>query len=276
MKKLTMKATIPVVQYGNIMPEIELEGENLEDLNVEALSYIQKLWDQYGEKPLVKNEVGEFEKLTTFTNEVVFFDKINHTYKDGEGNVLISGSQFKKLFEKPFPADIIIPKVASKYKVEEQVIKDMWKANGRISTTFGNAIHYAMEQYFKYKESKCEDKDYNVSNHPFLKKVVESFPDLDKDIVPELLVSDIDKKRVGQIDGMIITGDKTGTLLDYKSDGDIEKNLDGHFIQLSFYAHILMAHGWNITGLTVYNYVDKWYEYERAVVDIDKLLKEKK
>jgi hypothetical protein len=84
---------------------------------------------------------------------------------------------------------------------------------------------------------------YKEPKHPFLNKVLEDFPLKKEKVLPELLVSDIKNKRVGQIDGLVVIGEKKGKLIDYKSDAEIKKNLPKHFAQLSFYAEILQSFG---------------------------------
>jgi hypothetical protein len=267
--KYELTATIPNVQYGNIIPKVELEGDNLEELHATAMKHISGVWDKYGEVPMRVNE-GISNKIKTFTGEEIMYNDETHIYTDLQGNRLISGSYYKKQFEKPFPADIIIPKVAKKYNVKAEDVKSMWKANGNISRTFGDTIHYAMEQWYKYKDSACDDKQYNLPKHPYLRNLVESFPLKDKEVLPEVMVSDVKNKMVGQIDGILVTGKNKCKLIDYKSDADVEKNLVPHFNQLSFYAHILMNHGWTVESVEVWNYIDKWVKHESKVLDLKK------
>lgn len=219
---------------------------------------------------VVKVAVGTFVELETFTGEKILYDEVNHKYKDLDGNALVSGSQYKKSLEKPFPAELMAGKVATKYGISPQTVSDMWNANGLISRTFGTALHLAMEQWFKYRDSGCEDKEYNLAKHPFLRGAVLSFPLKDEpNVEPECLISDVANRRVGRIDLLTITGDKEGYVEDYKSDADIGKNLAGHYVQLSFYAKILIEKGWNIRGVRVWNYAGNgWEVYESEVLII--------
>ena len=211
---------------------------------------------------------GTYVELDTFTGEKILYDELNHKYKDLDGNALVSGSQYKKSLEKPFPAELMAGKVAAKYGISPQIVSDMWNANGLISRTFGTALHLAMEQWFKYRDCDCVEKEYNLAKHPFLREAVLSFPLKDEKCLPEVLISDIESGGVGRIDLLTITGDKEGYVEDYKSDADISKNLAGHFNQLSFYAAILIAKGWDIKGIRVWNYTDKWEKYESPVLEI--------
>ena len=213
---------------------------------------------------------GNFIELETFTGEKILYDEATHRYKDLAGNALVSGSQYKKSLEKPFPAELMAGKIATKYGVSPQTVADMWNANGLVSRTFGTALHLAMEQWFKYRDCACEEKEYNLAKHPFLRAAVQTFPLKDEpNVEPECLISDVANKRVGRIDLLTITGDKEGYVEDYKSDADIEKNLAGHYVQLSFYAKILIEKGWKIRGVRVWNYAgDGWVLYESEVLEI--------
>lgn len=256
---MKIKFHVPTQQYGFL--EIEGESEQLKDA--------EKIYNTYAETPL-KFRDGIFVEYDTFTGEKIFYNETTHEYKDANGNKLLSGSQYKKSLEKPFPLDVISGKVATKYGVPSQTVVDMWKANSMISTTFGTALHLAMEQWFKYKASSCDDKEYNVAKHPFLREAVTTFPLKDQEALPEVLISDIANGRVGRIDLLTITGKKEGYIEDYKSDADIDKNLVGHFNQLSFYAHILIEKGWKINGLRVWNYADAgWVKFESEVKELD-------
>ena len=73
---------------------------------------------------------------------------------------------------------------------------------------------------------------------------------------------------VGQIDGLLISGDHTGIVIDYKSDADVKKNLVKHWNQLSFYASILKAFDWQVPKLQIWNYTTKWEVYESPVLEV--------
>ena len=160
-----------------------------------------------------------------------------------------------------------------KYGVPASTIDEMWTANSKISTTFGTALHLAMEQWFRHRGNGTE-KDYHLPKQIFLRNVVDTFPLKDMEVLPELMVSCIKKKMVGQIDGLVVTGEKQGYLIDYKTDAKIAENILGHFIQLSFYARILQEHGWVIEKVEVWNWTDRWTGYEHEVLDVMKVTKE--
>src|SRR5262249_1070679 len=113
-------------------------------------------------------------------------------------------------------------------------------------------------------------KEYHLPSHPFLRKAVESFPLKDCNGLPELFVSDVKNRRVGQIDllNIINENSRIAIINDYKTDANITKNIAGHFNQLSHYAHILMAHGWQIPELIIWNYTDSWTQITSPVLPL--------
>ncbi len=261
---LELTVHIPVAQYGFL--EAKGGEDRLEDLVT--------LYNKYGENKIkVAGAVlsgGVFREVTTFTGETIKYDEISHTYTDMKGNRLISGSEYKKAFDKPFDSEKIANMTGSKYGVPGATVAAMWKANSKISTTFGTAIHLAMEQYFKYRDSGTE-KEYHMSKNIFLRHIVTTFPGKDLDILPEVFVSHTASRKVGQIDGLVFVNREERRLrvIDYKSDAEIGKNLAGHYKQLSFYADILTNAGYIVEGLTVYNYTNEWTEYHSEVLPID-------
>ena len=230
-----------------------------------------EIGNKYAEKKILpnahKDSIGEYKEFISFTNEKILFNELRHVYKDVYGNELVSGSTYAKSLEKPFDMSAISAAVSRKTDISQQTIIDMWGASGEVARTFGTALHLAMENHYKYRKYGTE-KQYHLPKHPFLLQAVQTFPHLEKEVLPELLVSHVANKMVGQIDGLLITGERSGVILDYKSDGDISKNLNKHFNQLSYYAAILTAFGWKIEGLEVWNYTTKWDCYKSHVLPI--------
>lgn len=275
--KCSLEATIPTGQYANIRPTISGEVEDVGAFNEMAMPEIEKLFARYGEKgALAKNPEGIYARVKTFTNEDILYDTLNHKYKDLDGNDLISATTYKKKFEKPFNVVKISEMVAKKYGVPSDVIRDMWEKNSKISTTFGSAIHYAMEQWFNHRKDICGDKEYHLPKHPILRNAIETFPDKDTEGYSEIFVSDVKNGRVGQIDRLHVLDAeaKIAKVKDYKTDADLKPDkLKLHFIQLSFYADILKAFGWTIEGLEVWNFTDSWKVFESPVLNLEELEK---
>lgn len=253
---------VPTQQYGFL----EINGTEKD------LPEMEKLYNLYAETALSFRK-GTYKEFLTFTGEKVLFDEENHLYLDFSGNKLISGSQFKKQFDPVFDKEKILPLIEKKYGVQAAIVDAMWTANSKISTTFGTAVHLAMEQWFRHKDSGTE-KEYHLPKHGVLRNIVETFPLKDIDVLPEVMVSCVAKKMVGQIDGLVVTGENQGYIIDYKTDNKIDDNLLGHFIQLSFYARILQEHGWIIPKVEVWNYTDRWTGYAHEVINIDTITKE--
>lgn len=274
MQTFELTAVIPTVQYGNIQPKITVEAETFEVARDIALGRVEEIWGKYAERPLKKNSIvaSEAVEVTTFTGEKILWNADTHEYTTLDGKHLVSGSEYAKSFEKPFDTAMLSGKVGAKFDVSPELVAEAWKGNSLISTTFGTALHLAMEQYFKYKNVACGDKEYNLAKPAYLRNAVSTFPLKDADIIPEVMVSNIDKLMAGQIDGIEITektGVKSCNILDYKSDTDVKKNLPKHFRQLSYYAKILQLAGWSVGKLIVWNYTDKWEAHESEVLEVE-------
>lgn len=256
-QKIKFKFHIPTQTYGFL----ELEGD------IKEIKHAELLYNQYAENPL-KFKKGKFIELETFTGEMIRYDAVNHSYTDIEGNALVSGSQYKKSLEKPFPLEDILPKMEKKHGVSAETIKEMWAINSKTSILLGESLHSAMEQWFKHRANGTE-KEYHLAKHPFLREAVNSFPLKDERALPEVVVSAVKIGMVGRIDLLTITGEKEAIVEDYKSDADIKKNLPSHFNQLSFYANILQHHGWSVPKVRIWNYGGKgWEKFESEVLEV--------
>lgn len=216
---------------------------------------------------------GGFTEFKTFTGETILYNNETHRYTTKDGKPLLSGSAYKKSLEAPF-SEMIAKTTARKYHIPEDDIRAMWKLNGACSTKFGDALHKAMELYRKYAHHKevltshKDVKEYFLPKNSTLRKAVLAFPDTSPGHA-EIMVSAVELGMVGQIDWLSTSGEKDGVVEDYKSDMDIKKNLAGHFNQLSFYAHILIHHGWTIPSLRVWNWDgDKWTSYDSPVLEL--------
>lgn len=249
---------IPTDPYAYI--EVEFDGTP-ED----TLKEYERLFKLYNNKDDVV-----WEKVETFTGETILYDKAGHNYKDLNGNKLYGGSSYKKLIEKnPFDTEKMSKLTAKKHDTTDTIIKEMWSGTSAVSSAFGTALHLAMEHYFKHRNHGT-DKNYHIPKHPFLKRAVLSFEYANSNLttLPERFVSDVANKRVGQID-LLVGGDAGYIIVDYKTDAEIEKKLQSHFHQMSYYAHILMAKGHKVTTLEVWNYTDKWEKYESEVLPLE-------
>ena len=261
--KFVIGATIPVMSYGNLQPSIEVEAETYEEAQAIAMVQIEKLWNKYGETPLTK---GKSKKIDCYVGGSIFYDDDTHTYTNEKGEVYMSGSQYAKSLEKPFDLEKISQAMADKFGVESKDIKAMWQLKSEISTGFGTALHKALELYGRYESlSKAIEKTTHLHDHPVIQKAVEDFYGAHKGekAVHEVFIVDHEAKRAGQIDRLLITGDKKCRVQDFKTNSNIEKSLPSYWIQLEFYAGILKANGWEVEGLDIFHWDGAWHDYNR-------------
>lgn len=260
--KYKITAVIPTVQYGNLQPSIEVEADTFEEAHSQAMPHIQRVWDMYGEKPLVSKS-GARVKLQAFVGGEIFYDDLNHTYTNEAGEVYLSGSQYAKQFEKPFDGTMISGKMAAKYGVEASDIVKMWELKAKTSREFGTAIHSALELYGRYNGLATQlEKDTHVHDHPVIKKAVESFYEgrATETAELEVLVVDHASKRAGRIDRLLIVdrNAKVCRVQDFKTNATIEKSLPIYEKQLSFYGDILKANGWTVQGRDIFHWNGQW------------------
>lgn len=251
-----MKATfhVPYQQYGFL----ELEG------TTKDLPEMEKLQERYAERA-VKFQTGEWKKIKTFTDEEIEYNAETHQYRSLEGKPLIGGSTYAQQFESPFDKLRISEAYAIKHGMAQQDVLDIWENNGKLSRLLGTTLHLAMENFFRHRNQPA----YNPPKSPFLERAVNACMIKGETFYPEIMVSDISSGRVGQVDLLVATGEKTGYIIDWKTDFSIKKNLKKHFQQISFYAHILIAKGWTVEKVEVRNFTDtQWDVYESEVLPI--------
>ena len=207
----------------------------------------------------------DFQELSTFTGETVWYNAATHVYIDAAGQKLVSVSEYAESMMPEFPLEAMSQRIASKHNVDVAKIRAMWEMNGLISRTFGNALHYSMEQWFLHRECGTS-KEYHLPKPPYLREAVMSFPLKNKFIVPEAVLSDVAGRRVGRTDGLYFPfhdeEPKMLEIVDFKSDNDVTRNLERHQHQLNFYRAILEAKGFTVTRMVIWNYVKKWSEHE--------------
>jgi hypothetical protein len=226
----------------------------------------------------------------------VRFDSVVHRYTH-EGKELIGATTYIKKWIKEFDADRIAGVYANNLGVKKSEVLAMWKSGGSVASTWGTAIHKALEHYYTFRElgKIIQDKkelDYNkaLPSHPLLRKIVllfiEKF-DSDKKIVTEALVTNMEAGICGLVDRLEILDEekKICRVQDYKVNiGSEEENGDkylGQFadlprnklskyqLQLSVYARMLELSGWSVEGLDVYIYENGWKHYELQKLKLD-------
>lgn len=255
MIKLT--AHIPTEQYGFM----EVSGD------LEDQSEVERLYNHYAENPI--NFAPTNRKLIkAFVGGEIYYDDLAHSYTNEAGEVYLSGSQYANQFKKPFDKYNIAKKMATKYGVQAQDIIDMWELKGDVSKGFGTAMHASLELYGKYSGlATALERDTAMHDHPIIKTAVKAFYDgREKEKAEyEVMVIDHKAKRAGQIDRLLITGDKKCRVQDYKTNADITKDLDVYWKQLGFYADILKADGWTVEGLDIFHWDGEWHTYSEEL-----------
>lgn len=267
--KYKLGATVPVAQYANLMPEIEVEADTIEEAEGLVLPYIESFFNKYSEK----HKIGAVKRLAStgrvllkdyFGNEI-YYDESTHEYTNSLGEIYISGSKFAA--EEPFDGDYWAAEFVKKYGLKEedkQRILSMWNTNGHASSSFGTALHAAIELYGQYhdiadvidmdpktnKRKKLDaktEKNSAMSKLPYLKDCVTRFftPERLSEVAQyEVLVVDHKNKRAGRIDRLLILPDGSLEVRDMKTNNKImKKERDTYTKQLSFYADILIANG---------------------------------
>lgn len=282
--KYTLTAVVPVAQYANLQPSIEVEAETLEEAQAMVLPYIEEFFNKYSEK----HKIGAQKRAASsgrvllkdlFGNEI-FYDDATHEYTNSLGEVYLSGSQFAS--DDPFDGEYWAQEFVDKYGLKEedkQKILAMWETNGNASSSFGTALHAAIELYGTYheladvidmdlkteKRKKLDaktDKNSALSKLPYLKDVVAKFFNeerLAERAQYEVLVVDHKNKRAGRIDRLITTNDGKFKIRDMKTNHKILKpERDIYTKQLSFYGDIIIANGKELAedALALHHWVD--------------------
>jgi len=306
LKTIGFKATIPVVQYGNIMPEIVLETKDIEKGTKIGMDYIEGLFAKYSEKGALKvseisTAVSTTIKLKSFNEEgvEVDFDPIAHTYTYN-GVRLQGATTFIKQYYKEFDSKMIAEASAKAWGVDAGAVERLWNSNGDTAGEFGTLLHKLLEHYEENKElgetifknkltSKSPiEENYAMPKHPILKQIIKGFLEVDGTtgkLYREVLITDVKRGYCGQADRLIVTGDKTAIIEDYKINVDSEKEdknnkakapwdilpankISKYQLQMSIYANMLQATGWNVTGLKVYVLEDKWLPFDLPVLNV--------
>jgi hypothetical protein len=267
--KYKLGATVPVAQYANLLPEIEVEADSIEEAEKLVLPYIEGFFNKYSEKSKIgaAKNVAKTDRVLLkdwFGNEI-YYDDSTHEYTNALGEVYLSGSKFAA--EEPFDGDHWASEFVTKYGLKEedkQRILSMWRTNGNASSNFGMALHAAIELYGQYHdiadvididlETKKRkmlpgkiEKNSALSKLPYLKDCVLNFftPErLTEQAQYEVLVVDHINKRAGRIDRLLVLPDGSYEVRDMKTNNKImKKERDMYTKQLSFYGDLILANG---------------------------------
>ena len=225
------------------------------------------------------------------------FDEPTHVYTDMDtGKRLISATTYIKKYKEPFDTSAIAKRCEEQYNwgVEAKDIQKLWGNSGQIASSFGTALHEALELYTNYKklggviQGNTNRKDNPaLPKHPVLRKIILEFEAIDKyysdyTVITEAFISC--GPYCGLIDRLYVNMEKkTGRLGDYKFNVDAHKTgkqnylgrfahlptnkVSGYRLQMSFYAAILAYFRWEILGLDAFVYDDHWEHLELDVLD---------
>jgi hypothetical protein len=268
-KEIMMSAVIPTAQYANITPAITVEvDDDVEEAKALAMSHIVGISKQYAEKgKALKGNApttmgSDFKKVTSFTGEEIYWDELHHIGLSLDGVSLKGGSGYaaKKV---PFDRVNIIKNCAKAWKVSEDDVDKLWSNNA--ASELGTSIHSALEHYFLYKglgakvHAVKKDSEYNAAlpSNDYLREIVLNFErdfPLTNQVIPEALVSDVERERCGWIDFLEIVDleKKICIINDFKSGQMKETDVKKANHQMSFYADILAKFGWTTQELRAF------------------------
>lgn len=305
-----MTVVIPTGQYANVQPTITGVGESFEEAQADVLRKAASFYETIDAQAQLSIRIPEVKKPIVgaqyqimkdwFDGTEVYYDDAAHHYVDKDGNEYMSGSRFAGMFEHEFKTEAIVPAYAAKYGVSEQDVKDMWAAKADASTTFGTALHQALETYGKYwRVCVATGKDPLLEIPATLRPAVEAFWTEEKrntDYVCEMFAADANKHRSGQLDLVTIVDreNKIIDIEDYKTNAELfkvgsPKQLKAPFqhlpnmaaakytIQLSFYKAIAESKGWTVRSLKLHHWTGlsepgedaKWETIELRAEQID-------
>lgn len=295
--KYTLTAVVPVAQYANLQPSVEVEADTIEEAQAMVLPYIEEFFNKYAEKD---KKIGAAKKALSngrvllkdiFGNEI-YYDDATHEYTNTLGEVYLSGSRYAE--EDPFDGDYWASEFVAKYGMNEddkQKILSMWECNGNASASFGTALHAAIELYGTYHhiadiididlktsqrkklDSKTE-KNSAMSKLPYLQQVVKDFfteERVAETAQYEVLVVDHTHKRAGRIDRLLTLPDGSFEIRDMKTNNKIGKpERDTYTKQLSFYGDIIIANGKTLGSnpIMLHHWVDNtWKDIKLEKID---------
>lgn len=288
-----MTLVIPTMQYGNAQPVIKGYGKTYEEARDDALVKARDIWAMIGEggKTLEVRGLGAGPAVPAsaitqtlkcyVTGQELFYDDAAHSYIDENGDAYLSGSNFAHQFSHEFNKAAILPAYAKKNGVQEYEVDEYWTAKGLSSTTFGTAIHQAMETYGTHIDLANKlGKDPGV--HPLLLPIVEDFFErFPGTRVFERFVMDKESKHCGRIDSLVINEDGSLSIEDFKTNVELHKKrsnkklkapynfLDDtpfseYILQLNFYRDVLEKAGKTVLDMNI-----KWLNPEGEWEPID-------
>ncbi len=292
-----MGATINTGQYENIQPKIKLAVSSLEKGTDIAMSYIGDLTRRFSISGGIREKTEVTAKLKSINEKdiEVDFDAVGHNY-NYLGKKLVGATTFIQRFYKKFDQQAIAKVCAKSWEVEQQTIEDMWGSNGDIASNLGTLVDNALEHYNKYydvgEKIKAKNGKENpaMPKHPIVKNIIEEFhklPHTEGQMIHQAFITDVEGGYCGQIDRLIITGEKKCIIQDFKVQIDSNKEdknnkalapfdilpptkLTKYALQVNFYRQILEKSGWEVEKMEAVVYEDKWVIYPLEKIEVIK------
>lgn len=284
--KVTLAATVPVAQYANVQPSVEGVGETFAEAYADAQTQIRTIWNDFCEKgkelPVGDAPVAVAPKnLVKLTSSVTpgyaMFDEDIHVYYNDKGEKLLSGTGFSSQYKYPFNPSMILPKMVAKWNVEAADIQATWDLKRDAATHFGNALHRALELYGKYAQISAKMEKSALCDMPFLANVVANYyegRDNEVALYEEFVTDGV---HCGQIDRLVVTGDRHCVIRDFKTAPDLHKPgspkmlkkpfntlpntpFGAYSLQLNYYADIVEKAGWTVDGIVIDHWNNGWTE----------------
>lgn len=202
-----------------------------------VLAYLTQVVDASGKKTVEP----------TMYNSVLIGQNIEVQEVNGHKRLegYLSGSKFPEAFYAPFDEEQILEAMVKKYEVKKEDLLAMWAINSDASTNFGNAIHYAMENYDKNQALGEKVRNYvkkptkkdpegvlsankALNRNPVLKRIVESFHEKfggDYIRFSEEFIWDKGLKLCGSVDRIKVVDLKKRIIRiqDFKTDADVNE-----------------------------------------------------
>ena len=248
--KFEMEATIGYDNYSNLKPKVTLEGNDLQEMINIGLTGVSQVSKQVKGAAIIDviatPESGEKTKFKEVKRDLItcgltgtqlFYSEESHRYEDIDGNTYESSSRFPDKFFTQFNREMILGKLIEKYPTLKSAdIDEMWGLNGSASTSYGTAVHSALENWLKFREmgevlrggdEKVPNKA--LSRNPFIKHIVEKFIEVfpygDKEIITEEVISNDKYMQAGRMDMFVVVDKdkKICRLADFKTDTNIDE-----------------------------------------------------
>ena len=279
-KDYSLEVTIGLPDFSNIKPNITLTDiDSFEEAHAEASKYLNSIWQGTPNAKIdspfsgVAGVSGTSKKIECLVGGSINYDEVNHIYTNDKGEVYLSGSQYAKQFDKETDFGAIAGKMVKNHPtIETKDLVAMWGLRGQISASFGTTVHQALEMYGKYKDiSEKLGKEYHLSPIPMIRKIVDGFYTgrEAEEAIYEPMIVDHDRKWAGQIDRLVVTGDKKCIIEDFKTNQDMTPaKTESYTHQLSFYQKIMESGGWTVEGIRLHHLDGSWKTIELTSKEI--------